>query len=165
LRKHFKCVYLGLALFYLSGCSATVRHTMSKPNLKLRNFNKVILYLMNNSGSVSFSSANLKNVRSMQIMDGEKQGIIALESLQFEMMSIGFDIVTSESDAKAIVEFFIGQIRYDPVGGWIADQAIVKFRERTTGDIIAIFQAKKQMITPSINNIVSNLVKEIGKSF
>ncbi len=149
----------------LNTCTASIQKTTISPNLRLRNYNNIIVNLVSSSGSISVSTATLNNIGSGQIMSGEKQSLLALESLQFELMSIGFNFVSEENQADAIVDFSIGAIRYDPLAGWIADQAFVKFKDSESGEILAFYRAKSQAITPTVNNIISNLVKEIKSNY
>jgi len=154
-----------LLIFFLISCSASVKYQLADPDLRLRNYNNIVLNLVTSSGSLSLSTASLGGIGGAQLMSGNEQGKLALESLQFELMSIGFNFASEENEADAIVEFFIGQIRYDPLAGWIADKALVKFKERSSGRIIAFFQAKGQAITPTVDNIVGNLSKKIKKVY
>ncbi len=97
--------------------------------------------------------------------DGAGQGKQSLQNLQFELMSIGFSIVDEKSKADVIVEFSIGQIRYDPITGWIADQGIVRFIDTKSGAITAMYKAKPRLITPTTNTIVEMLASEIRKNY
>lgn len=98
-------------------------------------------------------------------MPASEQARLALESLRFELMGIGFNFVTEESRADALVDFYIGTIRHDPIAGWIADQAFVKFKDRRTGEVLAFFRANTRFITPTTNNIISKLAKSVRKSY
>jgi len=149
----------------LNSCTASVQQTLLTPNLRLRNYNNIVVNLASSSGSISLTTATLGKVASGQLMKGEKQAILALESLQFELMSIGFNFVPEEGQADALVDFYIGSIRYDPIAGWIADQAFVKFKDRKTGQVLAFYRAKIQFITPTVNNIISNLSKAIRRNY
>lgn len=154
-------IIISLIILSLNSCTAYVQRTILSPNLRLRNYNNIIANLVTSSGSLSMSTATLGAIDSAHLMEGEKQGILALESLQFEMMSIGFNFVSNENQADAIVDLSIGSIRYDPLAGWIADQAFVKFRDRKSGQVIAFYRAQSQLVTPTVNNIISNLASKI----
>ena len=83
------------------------------------NDNKIYVNIVNSSGAISMStisSAEL-GMGSQHLMQGDNQTKQALESFQF---------VGQKSEADAFVEFTIGQIRYDPITGWIADQATAR---------------------------------------
>ena len=154
-----------LAAMLLCSCGSSVQHVKARPDVRLRDYNKLIAYLTSASGSVSASTATLGKIGSAQISSGASQGVRALESLQFELMAIGFNFVSSENEANAIVEFTIGDIRYDPLAGWIADQALVKFKNAKTGEVLAFFRANSQFITPTVDNIVGNLADAIRDSY
>lgn len=154
-----------ISVIILNSCSASIKQTTLTPNLRLRNYNNIVVNLVSSSGSISYSTVTFGQIDSGQLMEGEKQGVLALQSLQFELMSIGFNFVSNENQADAIVDFSIGAIRYDPLAGWIADQAFVKFKDRKTGQILAFYRAKSQMITPTVNNIISNLCNAIRRNY
>ena len=158
-------IVLIILVISLISCTASVQRTILSPNLRLRNYNNIIINLVTSSGSLSISTTTLGKIDSGHLMEGEKQGLLALESLQFEMMSIGFNFVSEENQADAIVDFSIGSIRYDPLAGWIADQAFVKFKDRKTGQVIAFYRAQSQVVTPTVNNIISNLSSEIKRDY
>lgn len=156
---------ISMFLILLTSCSSSIQQVKSRPNLRLRQYNNIIAYLLTASGSQSISTASLGKINTAQLMSGEQQSVRALESLQFELMSVGFNFVTDERQADAIVEFSIGDIRYDPLAGWIADQALVKFMDRKTGTVLAFFRANSKLITPTVNNIVTNLGKAIKNAY
>lgn len=165
MRKLSIATLFAFSIIVLNSCTASVQKTTLTPSLRLRNYNNIIIDLVSSSGSISISTATIGQIDSGQLMEGEKQGLLALESLQFELMSIGFNFVSKENQADAIIDFSIGAIRYDPLAGWIADQAFVKFKDRKTGQVLAFYRAKAQVITPTVNNIISNLSKAIKRDY
>jgi hypothetical protein len=158
-------VLLGIALLALIGCGSSVQFAGSQPGVKLKNYNNVVAQLINSTGSVSLSTTNWQGLGSAQISRGSDQGVQALESLQFDLMAIGFNFVSSENEADAIIELSIGAIRYDPLAGWIADQATLKFIDMASGRTIAMFRAKGQLITPTVNNLVGNLSGAVRRRY
>jgi hypothetical protein len=165
MKKFISVVIIVLAIILLNFCTASVQKTVLNPNLKLRNYNNILINLMSSSGSISLTTTTLGQIDSAQMTDGEKQAVLALESLHFELMSMGFNLVSDENQAEAIVEFSIGAIRNDPIAGWIADQAFVRFRDKKTGQILAFYRAKSQAITPTVNNIISKLSEAIRNNY
>lgn len=157
-------VFLMIVLIVLS-CSSSVEQRISEPNLRLRNYNNIVLNLVNLSGGVSLSTATLGEINSAQIMSGNSQGRMALESLQFELMGIGFNFVSDVNQAAVIVEFTIGTIRFDPIAGWIADQAFVKFIDKSSGKVLAFYSAKAQFITPTVTNIIKEISNSIKQNY
>ena len=184
----------------ICSCAASVQ-SVGNRNTRLSSFNRVVLHLINSSGGISFTSAEIGGVTtnesstttaiitgtgnsasatgntnkrgsasitgltSAHSMSGNEHALQAIEGLQFELANIGFDFVSNENQADAVIEFSIGTIRYDPIAGWIADQATLKFRDIRTGKILVHVRAKPKFITPTVNNIVANLAKEIRKRY
>lgn len=93
---------------------------------------------------------------SGQVSSGEAQAAQALESLKFELLALGFQMTDTPAEADALADFSIGQIRYDPLVGWIADQAVLTFKD-PSGKVLAGFRAQSRGITPTVNNIVTKL--------
>ena len=168
MKNIIKSYLIFILALVIIGCGATVQ-SVSSSNLKLRNFNNIYLVLVDATGATSLSGAGLNSSSSTILsghkMDGESQGKQSLQNLQFELMSIGFSIVNEKSKADIIVEFSIGQIRYDPLTGWIADQGIVRFIDAKSGAIAAMYKAKPKVITPTTNTIVEMLAKEIKQNY
>ena len=163
--RKFQHSLIFVSTIILLSCTASVQRTKLFPSLKLRSYNNIIINLLNASGDISANTVNIGRINSAQMMDGEKQAVLALESMQFELMAIGFKFVLEENKADAIVEFSIGSIRYDPLADWIADQAFVKFKDVKTGQILAFYRAKVQFVTPTVNNIIKKLASEIRKDY
>lgn len=163
--KQTTLVLLCVTALVFCSCGSSVQQVKARPDIRLRDYKNIIAYLTNASGGISASTANLGQISSTQVNSGANQGIRALESLRFDLMAIGFKFVSSERDASAIVEFTIGDIRYDPLGGWIADQGLVKFRDAKSGETIAMFRANSQFVTPTVDNIVENLAEAVRSSY
>lgn len=151
---------ISLSLVIIS-CGASVKRTLTDPNIRLREYHKITLNLITGESGTSINIASLGQLSNAQIMNGNGQEVMALQSLQIDLIDIGFELVEDASIADASIDFSIGTIRYDPLVGWIADQALVIFKEKENGKIIAAFRAKSSGITPTISNIISNLSKNI----
>ncbi len=56
--------------------------------------------------------------------------------------------------------------RFDPIGGWIADEAQLEFIDVNTGELLASYRAHASgLVTPSVNNLVSNLIKDVRADY
>ncbi len=97
-------------------------------------------------------------------MKGEGQAAQALNSLQFEMAALGFQLVGTLGEAQLVGEFSVGQIRFDPLAGWVADQAMLVLKE-PAGNTVALFRAKSSGITPTVNNLVSQIAKAVRQTY
>lgn len=73
----------------------------------------------------------------------------------------GINIVSNPSNANAIGEFSIGQVRYDPITGWIADQAFLIIKEKGSGSIILAARAEANFITPTVKNLIRNIISQV----
>ena len=156
-----------IGLIFLLGCGATIDSSIAPNTKPLRNYNKIYVNIVNSSGAISMStisSAEL-GMGSQHLMQGDNQTKQALESFQFELMKIGFQFVGQKSEADAFVEFTIGQIRYDPITGWIADQATARIHNSENGQIIAYFKTEPRFITPTVKTLVEKLSTEIMKKY
>lgn len=160
------CVLAAISLVVLfSGCAATFQSVLTDPTTQLRQYRRLMLVLTDATGSTSLSGAAVAGIASGHVMKGEGQAAQALNSLQFEMAAIGFQIVGNPSEAQLVGEFSIGQIRYDPLAGWIADQAILVLKDKATGHTVGLFRAKTSFITPTVNNLVSQIAKAVRQSY
>jgi len=172
LRRGYQIPFI-CAVYMLSSCSTTVERTLVTPDFHLNISKTIFARLATSTGAISVNTANLANINksgsgavlagasSTQLLPGEKQAILAFESLQFELMAMGFTLVDKEDKADYLVDFSIGSVRNDPISGWIADQAFVKFLSATDNKLLAFYRARLQFITPTINNIIKNLASSI----
>lgn len=147
-----------------SGCAATVQSVRPAPGVQLRQYRRLTLMLTDATGSASVSGAAAGGIASGHLMRGEGQAAQALNSLQFEMAAIGFQMESRASEAQLVGEFSIGQIRYDPVAGWIADQAVLVLKD-PAGNTVAMFRAKTRGITPTVNSLVSQIAKAVKQGY
>lgn len=162
--------WLGLALaaailtIALAGCAAKVQSVQSDPSVKLRQYQSVAIVLTDATGGTSVSGAVSGGIASGHLLEGEGQAAQALNSLKFEMAALGFRLVADPAEAQLVGEFSIGQIRYDALAGWIADQAMLVLKD-PAGNAVALFRAKAGAITPTVNNLVSKIAKAVKESY
>jgi len=157
--KNLLRIYLMFCLMLLISCASTSETVIQKDITSIRN---VELYLVNSSGIMilNYNDAYKMNMASFE--DVQQQAVQALEMMQFELLSIGLNIVDKNNHADAKFEFSIGNIRYDPLVGYIADRAIIRIIDNKN-QIIAIFKAETEFITPSIKNLIDTLGEELKK--
>ncbi len=150
----------------LQGCGARVTTYVPNPEMRLSHRYKKIAIIANGANVKSITTSNLfaGQLSQTQVMDGGSQVQMAAESIGFECEKLGFHVVSIYDRPDLLLEFSIGSIRYDPLAGWIADQAIVRLRDAKSKQIVAQFQAKGWFITPTVENIISKLVSEIKKN-
>lgn len=147
-----------------SGCAATIQSVRTDPSVQLRQYRRLALVLTDATGSTSVLGAAAGGIASGQVMKGEGQAAQALNSLQFEMAALGFQLVGTLGEAQLVGEFSVGQIRFDPLAGWVADQAMLVLKE-PAGNTVALFRAKSSGITPTVNNLVSQIAKAVRQTY
>jgi hypothetical protein len=159
--------FVALCVFTLSICACTpsVQSVRTDPNIRLREYTKLYLVLAGSTGSTSVSGGVAGNLGSAQVMDGTGQATLALTSLQFDLASLGFQVVADRYQAELVGEFSIGQIRYDPLAGWIADQAMLNLKDASSDAVVAMFRSQSGMITPTVSSLVSQMVKSVKKAY
>lgn len=154
------CVAVMALSALLSGCSVTVR-SFIKPgaSAKLEPYSRIYVALGASSGAVSAHGATGYGISSSAISNGASQAEMALEQLKNELLLSGFDVQAEPSSADAIASFSIGEIRFDPLAGWIADQALLVIRDARTSATVASFAAEDNGITAT----TSALIQELGR--
>ena len=159
---------VGLAAFVsvVAACGASV--TALKPesgNDRLRNFNRLYITTVAMSGSDSMDLASGGGLISAGGKHGESQIPFAVERLAFELRRLGFDVVSDRRSADAIAEFSIGSIRYDPISGWIADEASLVVRAADDDRVLASAFAETRWITPTVRTVIRRLAGGIRSSY
>ncbi|MCK4629272.1 MAG: hypothetical protein KAT56_09730 [Sedimentisphaerales bacterium] len=176
-----KSLILLLILPFLTGCGTTIRRNIPTSGVSLHKYSKLHLMLATAAGAISVNNADLStatgnasfhpgvatasgfgsSVGTSHAMSGSSQALLVAQDLSFELSSIGFQMVDSKEDADAVVLFSIGTVRFDPLVGWIADQAFLVFKNPKSGMSLCSFKANTQFITPTVTTIVKSLVREV----
>lgn len=176
--------FLILLCCLLSGCGASIK-TIKPTAIHLSDYNNAILLLETQSGAISLSQASLSgltgagkinnssavvggvesNMSLTHAMPAQEQVILAAKTLSFELTSIGFNMVDTLENANMIILFSIGTVRFDPVAGWIADQAFLQFKEKNSGRLLCSLKAETRFITPTVKTIINRLVGQAKKIY
>lgn len=146
-------------------CGARVKSVTTSPDLRLRDYPNVYVSLTSAGSGLSITSASLGELQSAQLMDAEEQAVQALTEFQFNLMEVGFSIVESRDQADAVFDLSIGTIRYDPIGGWIADKGIVAVRESNTGRTLGMYSTEGRLITATVGKLISSLADAIEEDY
>ena len=159
-------IFAFTTLFFLLGCGSASKITSSQSPSNLIG-KKIHLQILTSSGatSVSIGAMSLSSsvIAGGHSMSVDWQAEIAAQNLAFELRSLGLNLTNSPEDSDVIANFSIGTIRYDPITGWIADQAFLEFND-ITGNHILTVRAKARFVTPTVDNIVKNLVNELSRN-
>ena len=159
MRNLVTCVAL---LSLLCGCGVSVRGT---GGVSLRQYPKLYFVLSTATGAVSVNSAAGSSISVSHAMSGSSQAMLVAQDLSFELAALGFQMVDSQDKADAVALFSIGSVRYDPLVGWIADQAFLVFKDAESGATISAFRADTQFITPTVKGITDSLVRAVRKHY
>ena len=117
------------------------------------------------AGATSISGSTVAGITAIQILPGGDTVLVAARRVQFELLRIGFRVMDSPSDATMYVDLTLNP-RFDPIGGWIADEAQLEFIDVNTGELLASYRAHASgLVTPSVNNLVSNLIKDVRADY
>jgi hypothetical protein len=84
------------------------------------------------------------------------------QELQMALEVHGFRFVRTPDQAEVLLAFSIGTVRYDPIIGWVADQASLVISDRETGDRLEMYQVKSVGITATTTKLIRKLSREAG---
>ena len=168
----------------LAGCGATIKSYTLSGRSSLRPPSKVCVILSTVSGAISVETANVgsafgsatvqpntvlggavtSGIDAEHVMSGSSQALLAAQDVAFELGAMGFAVVPKKEQADIIALFSIGAVRFDPIAGWIADQAFLEFRDAHTDQIIASYRANSRFVTPTVKAIMKSLMKQVRQS-
>lgn len=150
----------------LSACGASLTAVGPKgESQRLRDFNRLYVSVASASGASSVDVATLGGLTSANTKEGLAQIALAKDRLAFQLRRIGFDVVSNPSSADAIAEFSIGAVRYDPLTGWIADEAGLVIRAADDNRVLASVFADSRWITPTVKTVVKRLADGVRKFY
>jgi hypothetical protein len=156
-----------LIAFSLTSCASSKGFISQDINLK--DYKNIYVDLGNTGGSQSIGGGALFGSNSIAGVahnyDGDKQANLAKEKFVFLLREIGFNVVNNPGNSDAIAHLSIGQIRYDPLAGWIADQASLQVEDTKSRETIAQYIADGRLVTPTVNKIIKKLSKKVKKDF
>jgi hypothetical protein len=158
-----------LILFCSTACAPKIDTYIDKQSFNLTNYNNIAITTKSFSTSTNITSSHSKEGQTATANtnivnnNNNEPANTSLELLTFELRKLGFNIVQENEAPDVIIEFTIGNVRYDPLVGWIADQAIISFLDGKTRKLKAQFKAGVSFITPTTESLVSKLIDEIKK--
>ncbi|HLA33014.1 MAG TPA: hypothetical protein VJ047_18490 [Pseudomonas sp.] len=166
-----------MSLILLGGCAASVK-SQAVRGVELRKYNKVfVTTLTTGSGSQTVTKAGLGaggvvgsallagGLAVNHVMTGTDQVIMAGQDVEYALRDIGFETVSSAEQADAVAVFSIATVRKDPIAGWIADRAMLQFRDVKTGSVLYTAKSESSWVTLQIDNLIGGLKKEIQKAY
>ena len=164
IRLHHSLFASGILLF-LTACGATVQSASPHPETPLRSEGPLFVALRTAQQTLVVSTTNPPTAITATLTASDQEAIRALESFSFELTAIGFAVVADSTKARTVVELTFAPLRYDPVAGWIARQALARFRRVGTGEIVSMYRANPQIITPTVEKLVTSLAEAIRTNY
>jgi hypothetical protein len=166
-RRTLSVVLVVSSIPFLLGmaCGARVKSVTTSPDLHLRDYPNAFVSLKSAGSALSINTASVGELQSAQLMDAEAQAVQALTEFQFKLMEIGFNIVETRNEADAVFDLSVGTIRYDPIGGWIADKGIVAVKESETGRTLGMYSTEGRLITATVGKLISSLADAIREDY
>jgi hypothetical protein len=73
-----------------------------------------------------------------------------IDMLRSDLKAYGFQFVDVSEASRIIAQLEIASVRFDPVGGWITDGAVMVYRNRETGEQIGKVIARDTLVTPGL---------------
>ena len=71
----------------------------------------------------------------------------------------GFMFVGSENDGTVIANLEFKSVRFDPIGGWITDDARIAYTDAGTGGSLGTVVADERWTTPTVEMVFRALLK------
>jgi hypothetical protein len=173
MKRFFYTFYLVIFIIafvsLFSSCTPTIQVVQPSPNVKLRQYTRIFLYSphLPSTGAVGGIGTKLGPgfVGGTQVVSGVDAVVQALNSLKFELTSIGFRVVENPIDAELIGELSIDGLSYDPLlVKWVAEQAILVIKDNA-GNTLFVFRAKSSGITPTIDSLISKIAEAIRQKY
>lgn len=155
---------LMLGLVVQGGGCAPKQPSVQPPRGALRGVDPIVLALPNARGGLSL--VGVSGMGTAGNRPGSDVELVrrAAEVGRFELQKIGFTVITDSTAAKAVAELTMGSVRFDPAAGWVASDAILRFRRVGSNEEIARFQARNEYVTPDVAPLITSLAKAVEKA-
>lgn len=132
---------------YRSGCSHPAAYLVDGGSSGMR-------------GATAVAGANANfGMASSSSYDGSSVLPQITQDFRMRLEMEGFFFVGNPRDAEVLLLFSIGAVRYDPLAGWVADQANLVVVDPQTEERIEVHQAKSAGITATTNKLIRKLAR------
>jgi hypothetical protein len=118
-------------------------------------------YLMFEDGSTSKPDNLDGYLNLMWTSDAKRVAVVAdhLQYLKTELKAHGFTFVETAEDSTVLANLKIKSVRYDPVAGWITDDARIVYSPTSGGADFGIVVADEIWFTPTVKMVFEALVR------
>lgn len=148
------CAFLLASL----GCAA---RTAGPRNASLRGIDTVVLAIPGTAGRITLVGASGMGAPGGSAGSDVELVRIAAETMRFELQKAGFMMTVDTLAADAIAEFTVGSVQFHPELGWVAQQALLRFRRPKSLVEVARFEASTAYAAPSIERMITDLAKSV----
>lgn len=135
---------------YRSGCSHPASYLVDGGSSGMR-------------GTTAVAGANANfGLASASSYDGSSVLPQITQDFRMRLEIEGFYFVSDSRDAEVLLVFSIGAVRYDPLAGWIADQASLVVVDPLTKERLEVHQAKSAGVTATTSKLIRKLARAAG---
>ena len=149
-----------MAVLLCSGCGASIE--LQRGDIELDQlFDTSKFYLRIEDGSES-KPDNWDGHVNLIWTDEKKRAVVVADHIQLlktELEKSGFVFVDNTDKSSVIANLKFKSVRYDPVGGWLTDDAKIEYTTTLDGESLGTVVADEIWITPTIKMVFEALVK------
>jgi hypothetical protein len=91
--------------------------------------------------------------------DSKREDVVTTHwmGLVSKLQASGFVITRERGESTVHARLKLKSVRYDPVSGWITDDARLEYCRASDGELLGAVVAKEKMITPTVSSVFESL--------
>ena len=147
------------ALLLCAGCGASIE--LERGDVPLESvFDSTSFYLNVNDGSRTKPDNWDGHLNLLWTNDEKREAVVAknLEMLLSGLKAGGFQFVDEISDGTVCADLRFKSVRFDPVGGWLTDDARIDYIDLASGETLGTVVADEIWITPTVKMVFEALL-------
>ena len=148
-----------LAVLACVGCASTTEITPGSIDLK-GSLAASVFYLQFEDGSKG-NPDNLDGYANLLWTTDKSRAKVVeahLADLQARLSAAGFKFTQEPTESNTRACLKLKSVRYDPVGGWITDDASLSYTRNTDNVLLGTVTANERFITPTVNAVFDSLI-------
>jgi len=151
---------LSMTLAMCAGCGANIELQRGEVSLS-ETLDTTRFYLKFDDGSTSKPDNLDGYVNLLWTNDAKRVAIVAqhVEYLETELATHGFIFVASAEESTVLANLRIKSVRYDPIAGWITDDARIVYSPTDGGADLGTVVADDIWFTPTVKMVFEALVR------
>ncbi|MGB5354803.1 MAG: hypothetical protein WBN32_14415 [Woeseia sp.] len=143
-----------------SGCGASIE--LQRSEVALEELLVSTKFYLNIDDGSKLKPDNWDGHINLLWTNDEKRAIVVAENIQFlrtELENSGFDFVENAEDCSVLANLKFKSVRFDPVGGWLTDDAQIEYKSSIDGNTLGTVVADERWVTPTVKMVFNALVK------